>query len=90
MRRIGMLAPLPESDAEGQARMAAFRKGLQDSGWREGRNIRIDYRATAGDPARARAYAAELAALKLDVIVVAAVSESLAALQRETRTIPIA
>jgi putative tryptophan/tyrosine transport system substrate-binding protein len=89
MRRIGVLAPLPETDAEGQARIAALRKGLQDLGWTEGRNIQIDYRATAGDQARSRAYAAELVALKPDVIVVAAVSESLSALQRETRTIPI-
>jgi ABC-type uncharacterized transport system substrate-binding protein len=89
VRRVGVLAPLPETDAEGQARIAALRSGLQDLGWKEGRNIQIDYRATVGDPARARAYAAELLALKPDVIVVAAVSESLSALQRQTRTIPI-
>ena len=89
MRRIGVLAPLPETDAEGQARIAALRKGLQDWGWTEGRNIQIDYRATAGDPARARAYAAEIVGLKPDVIVVAAVSELLSALKRETSTIPI-
>jgi putative ABC transport system substrate-binding protein len=88
-RRIGVLAPLSETDAEGQARIAALRKGLQDLGWTEGRNIQIDYRTTAGDPVRADAFAAELVALKPDVIVVAAVSESLSALQRETRTIPI-
>jgi putative tryptophan/tyrosine transport system substrate-binding protein len=58
-------------------------------GWTEGRDIQIDYRATAGDPARADAFASELVALKPDVIVVAAVSEALSALQRETRTIPI-
>ena len=89
VRRIGVLGPLPETDAEGQARISALRKGLQDLGWTEGRNIQIDYRATAGDPARTHAFAAELVALKPDVIVVAAVSESLFALQRETRTIPI-
>ena len=61
VRRIGVLAPLPETDAEGQARIAALRKGLQDWGWTEGRNIQIDYRATAGDPARAHTFAAELA-----------------------------
>jgi len=89
VRRIGVLAPLPETDAEGQARIAALRKGLRDLGWTEGRNIKIDYRATAGDPARAHAFAAELVALKPDVIIVAAVSETLTTLQRETRTIPI-
>src|SRR6476619_2002955 len=89
VRRIGVLAPLPETDAEGQARIAALRKGLQDWGWTEGRNIQIDYRATAGDPVRARAYAAEIVGLKPDVIVVAAVAESLSSLKRETSTIPI-
>ena len=60
MRRIGVLGSLPETDAEGQARISALRKGLQDLGWTEGRNIQIDYRATAGDPARTHAFAAEL------------------------------
>jgi putative tryptophan/tyrosine transport system substrate-binding protein len=64
VRRIGVLAPLAENDSEGQARIAALRKGLQDLGWTEGRNISIDYRSTAGDPDRARAYAAELVALR--------------------------
>jgi putative tryptophan/tyrosine transport system substrate-binding protein len=89
MRRIGVLAPLPESDAEGQARIAALRKGLEDLGWREGRNLRIDYRDIRGDAERARAYAAELVALKPDLIVVAASTDALSALQRLTRTIPI-
>jgi ABC-type uncharacterized transport system substrate-binding protein len=88
MRRIGMLAPLAESDSEGQTRIAALRKGLQDLGWTEGRNIRIDYRSTAGDPDRARAHAAELVALKPEVIV-ASTAQVLSALQRETRAVPI-
>jgi putative ABC transport system substrate-binding protein len=88
VRRIGVLAPLAESDSEGQARIAALRKGLQDLGWTEGRNINIDYRSTAGDPERARAYAAELVALKSEVIV-ASTAAVLTALQRETRTVPI-
>jgi putative ABC transport system substrate-binding protein len=88
IRRIGVLAPLAESDSEGQTRIAALRKGLQDLGWTEGRNIRIDYRSTGGDPDRARAYAAELVALKPEVIV-ASTAGVLTALQRETRAVPI-
>ena len=50
MRRIGVLMAYAESDPEGQARVAAFREGLQKLGWAEGRNIRIDTRwATPGD-----------------------------------------
>src|SRR5438132_2465823 len=44
MRRIGVLMHLPENDPEAQARMRAFRQGLQQLGWVEGRNVRIDYR----------------------------------------------
>jgi ABC-type uncharacterized transport system substrate-binding protein len=88
MRRIGVLAPLAESDPEGQARIAALRKGLQDLSWIEGRNIGVEYRSTGGNPDRALAYATELVALKPDVIV-ASTAHALSALQRETRTIPI-
>jgi putative tryptophan/tyrosine transport system substrate-binding protein len=88
MRRIGVLINLAESDPEGQARLAALREGLQKLGWTEGRNIQIDYRWTAGVPERAHAYAAELVALKPEVIFAAATSV-VAPLQRETRTVPI-
>jgi putative ABC transport system substrate-binding protein len=88
MRRIGVLAPLAENDSEGQTRIAALRKGLQDFGWTEGRNIRVEYRSTAGDGDRARAYAAELVALKPDVMV-ASTENALSALLRETHTVPI-
>jgi putative ABC transport system substrate-binding protein len=88
VRRVGVLAPLAESDAEGQTRIAALRKGLQDLGWTEGHNIRIEYRSTAGDGDRARAYAAEIVALKPDVIV-ASTENALSALLRETHTVPI-
>ena len=49
MRRIGVLMNYDESDAEGQAVVAAFREGLQKLGWTEGHNIRIDIRWAAGD-----------------------------------------
>jgi putative tryptophan/tyrosine transport system substrate-binding protein len=88
VRRIGVLLSTLESDPEGQARIAALRQGLQEMGWTEGRNIRIDYRWGAGDPVRVRAFAGELVASKPDVIV-ASPSSVLAAVQRETRIIPV-
>src|SRR5215471_13585009 len=88
MRRIGVLMNLAESDPESQARIAVFREGLGKLGWTEGREVQIEYRWHAGDPDRARAYATELVRLKPDVIF-AATASSLAALQRETRSVPI-
>ena len=88
MRRIGVLMNLTESDPEGQVRIGAFREGLGKLSWTEGRELKIDYRWFGGDPARARAYAAELVKLKPDVIF-ASTTSSLAALQRETRSVPI-
>src|SRR5262245_32929864 len=66
MRRIGMLGGADSVDV--QDRMIAFRQGLQQLGWTEGSNVRIDVRWTTGDPALARKYAAELIALAPDVI----------------------
>src|SRR5499427_1800929 len=62
MRRIGVLMSLAANDAEGQARLAAFLQGLQQLGWIDGRNVRIDTRWGAGDADRTRRYAAELVA----------------------------
>jgi hypothetical protein len=45
VRRIGVLMPLAEDHPVGQARVAAFVQELQHSGWTDGRNVRIDYRA---------------------------------------------
>ena len=88
MRRVGVLLSTTEIDPEGQARAAALRLGLQELGWSEGRNIRIDLRWGGGDQSRVRAYAAELVASKPDVIV-ASPSSVLGAVQRATRTIPV-
>jgi putative tryptophan/tyrosine transport system substrate-binding protein len=88
VRRVGALIGLLEGDSEGQARLGAFRSGLQELGWLESRNIQIDYRWAGDDAARLQAYAAELVSLKPDVIF-AASGTPLAALHRETRTIPI-
>jgi|ERR1700693_5424945 putative ABC transport system substrate-binding protein len=63
MRRIGGLMPGTSDDAEYQARQAAFLQALQQLGWSDGRNVRIDTRWAAGDANLIRKYAAELIAL---------------------------
>jgi putative tryptophan/tyrosine transport system substrate-binding protein len=70
MRRIGFLLASAEDDPEGRARMA-FVQGLQDLGWTDGRNVRIDYRYGLGDNDRFRRYAVELVALSPDVLLAA-------------------
>jgi ABC-type uncharacterized transport system substrate-binding protein len=88
MRRIGVLMPGTADDAEYQARMAAFLQGLQQLGWSDGRNVRIDIRYAAGDANLIRKYAAELIALAPDVIL-ASSSVAVVALQQATRSAPI-
>jgi putative tryptophan/tyrosine transport system substrate-binding protein len=69
MRRIGVLMSTAADDLEGQARIAAFLQGLQELGWADARNVRIDIRWPADDYDRIRRYAAELVALAPDVIL---------------------
>src|SRR5215472_628712 len=88
MRRIGVLMSLAEDDPEGQSRLRAFVQGLQQSGWTDGRNLRIDIRWGAGDAERIRRYAAELAALAPDVIL-AGGGAVIPSLLQATRTVPI-
>ena len=88
MRRIGVLMNLAADDAEGQARLAAFRQGLQQLGWIEGRNAHLDIRWGAGDAERFRRYAAELVALAPDLIL-AASGSTMPPLLHATRTVPI-
>jgi putative ABC transport system substrate-binding protein len=88
MRRIGVLMNLAADDREAQARIAAFLQGLQQLGWTDGGNVRIDYRWAAGDTGRFQRYAEELLALAPDVILASAFP-SVQALQRATRTVPI-
>jgi putative ABC transport system substrate-binding protein len=75
-------------DPEMRERMAAFLQGLQKLGWSDGRNVKIDYRWGANDADRIRRYAAELVALAPDVILTGG-TQSVAALQQATRTVPI-
>jgi putative ABC transport system substrate-binding protein len=89
IRRIGVLEGFAESNREGQERTAAFRDGLKQLGWIEGRNIRIDIRwAAPGDAELIPRLAKELVALQLDLILSSS-TPTTAALLNETRTIPI-
>ena len=87
-RRIGVLNLLAETDPEAQRLDTAFRKGLDELGLIDGRNIHIDYRWGAGSLDRVRLFAQELVRLKPDVLV-AGTTPATAALQAETKTIPI-
>src|SRR5262245_4909114 len=88
MRRIGVLMNASSDDADGQARIVAFVQALQELGWTDRRNVRIDVRWGAGDAERYHRYAVELVALEPDVIL-APTSGVVAALRRTTRTLPI-
>jgi putative ABC transport system substrate-binding protein len=88
MRRIGVLSNLAADDPEAQKRNAAFLQALQQLGWTDGRNVRIDFRWGAADEDRNRRYASELVALAPDVIL-ATGSPTLEPLRRATRSIPI-
>jgi putative ABC transport system substrate-binding protein len=69
VRHIGVLMNGPADDPRGQAAVAAFHEVLQQLGWSNGRNVRIDIRWGANDVDRDRRYAAELVALAPDVIL---------------------
>jgi putative tryptophan/tyrosine transport system substrate-binding protein len=88
MRRIAMLLPYRDGDAEGQAVVAVFQQRLQELGWTESRNIRFDIRWASGDPDKARTFAKELIGMTPDVIVP---SSNLVTtiVQQETHAIPI-
>ena len=88
MRRIGVLMNRPEGDPEGQPRLAAFKQALEQLGWKEDRNIRIDVRWGEDKVELERKYAAELVALKPEVVL-ASGTMSVSALQALSRTLPI-
>ena len=89
MRRIGVLVASPADDAETHARVAAFKEGLAQLGWTEGRNVRIDTRWATTNADDLRKHAAELAASTPDVLVGASGTTTVAALLQATRTVPI-
>jgi putative tryptophan/tyrosine transport system substrate-binding protein len=88
MRRIGVLWSTSEDDPVAQARQAAFLQGLQQLGWVNGQNVRIDVRWAAGNLINARQYAAELVTLAPDVIL-ASGGAIMGPLLHATRTVPI-
>src|SRR5215475_10908629 len=88
VRRIGVLSSLAETDVEAQAWDAAFRKRLVELGWIDGRDLHIDYRWGAGSVDRLHLLAKELVGLNPDALVSIS-TPATAALQADTRTIPI-
>jgi putative ABC transport system substrate-binding protein len=88
VRRIGVLMNLSSDDREGQARVTAFRDGLQQLGWIEGRNAHLGIRWAAGEVDRFRMLAKELVALAPDIIL-AGSGTAMPPLLQATRTIPI-
>jgi len=88
MRRIGVLMVIGANDPEGQARLAAFAQGLQQLDWTVGQNVQIDYRWASVNAEELRKYAAELVALKPDVIL-AHSSSAVEPLLQTTRAVPI-
>jgi putative ABC transport system substrate-binding protein len=88
IRRVGVLLNVAADDPGGQARLAAFKQGLEQFGWSDGRNVRIDTRWGEDDAERERKYAAELVALGPDVIL-ASGSLSVTSLERVAQSLPI-
>ena len=88
MRRIGILAGLPENDPEAQARVAAFVQRLDELGWTRGRNIHVDIRWGGGLSEDLRRFAGELARLNPDLLM-ATGGASLGPLVEATQTVPI-
>jgi putative tryptophan/tyrosine transport system substrate-binding protein len=86
--RVAVLIAGEESDRDVQARLSGLTQGLERLGWKDGRNIQVDYRFAQGRPDRFQSLAKELIALQPDVIV-AQTPPVVAAFQRETDKIPI-
>ena len=82
LRRIGVLMANPESDPQVQSWKKAFVQRLEELGWKDGGNLRIDYRWANGDPDLSRTYAKELLGAAPDVVL-AVGTASIAALQKE-------
>jgi putative ABC transport system substrate-binding protein len=88
MRHVGVVLINGENEAAGRARVQVLRKSLAELGWIEGKNLRLEIRARAGDPQRALAYARDLVASGPDVIL-AEGTPVLAAVKAATRDIPV-
>ena len=88
VRRVGVLMETSESDFEAQSLLRITRQRLDELGWSEGRNIRVEDRWAGGDSSRLRGYAAELVQLNPDVLICEG-TPVVAVLQQATRTLPI-
>jgi putative ABC transport system substrate-binding protein len=88
MRRIGVLVALEEGDPALAAFLSALTRGLSELGWSEGHNVQMDVRFAGDNIDRMGMLAKELVELRADVII-AHTTPVTAAVQRETRTIPI-
>jgi putative ABC transport system substrate-binding protein len=88
MSRLGVLMGNLADDTVAQSYTASLMKGLRALGWREGENLRVDWRWTGGDPTLFDRYAAELVGLGPNVLL-AQSSPSVVALRQKTTTIPI-
>jgi putative tryptophan/tyrosine transport system substrate-binding protein len=88
MRRIGVLMGYSENDPEAEAYLAGFTQALQQLGWTDGRNVRIQVRWAAGNVDRMRKFAKELVDLQTDVIL-SNTTPATIVLQQETQSIPI-
>ena len=88
VRRIGVIVNVAADDPEAQASIALFKQTMQQLGWSDERNVKIDVRGAAGDPERMQTLAKELVALKPDVILTRSTPVT-AALLRQTRAIPV-
>jgi putative ABC transport system substrate-binding protein len=88
VRRIGVLIPLDQTDPSGKTFVSTLTQALADLGWTDGRNVRMDFRWYGADINRLPGLAQELVGLQPDIIVTNSTPPT-AAVQRETRTIPI-
>ena len=87
IRRLGVLMAVAESDADVRKGIALFQQRLQELGWKDGHNIRIDYRWGDADAERIQALAKELVDLQPDVLVGHS-TPSAKGLLKQTRSIP--
>ena len=87
VRQVGFLSGFPDNP-DTRKQSTAFQEGMSALGWTDGRNVKLEFHYTAGDPERMRLLATEMVKSAPDVILAAA-TPVLAALYKETRTTPI-
>ena len=87
-RRLGLLLPYLQSDPQAQARVNSFTRALQERGWVDGRNVRLEFRYTEGESNRLPVLAADLVRQNVDVILTAG-TEATDAARNATKSILI-